>query len=204
MRKLFAILLLYISTAASPCTADIYAYVSQRGVIHLTNLSQHNSRYKFVMATPMYQANNGIPIMGNNITTGRYTSYIQNAAKKYGVSKNLVSAVIMTESGFNPNAVSPKGAQGLMQLMPSTAARFGVTDPFNVKQNINAGVQYLSILLDRFKSKRLAIAAYNAGAHAVEKYGNAVPPYAETRAYVPIVLQYEKKYQRIAGNKKAA
>jgi soluble lytic murein transglycosylase-like protein len=142
--------------------------------------------------------------MGNIIPESHYTGYILSAAKRYGVSSNLVAAVIMTESGFNANAISPKGAQGLMQLMPSTAARFGVSNPFDAKQNIDAGVKYLSELLTQFKSTRLAVAAYNAGAHAVEKYGNEIPPYAQTQAYVPIVMRYEKKYRSLAGNKKAA
>lgn len=179
------------------CSADIYAYVSHTGTIHLTNLQQHNTRYHFVMATPVYQADNGIPIGGSIITTQRYAGYIQKAAKQYGVNRNLVSAVIMTESGFNQDAVSPKGAQGLMQLMPSTAARFGVTKPFNAWQNINAGVHYLAELINRFKNTQLAVAAYNAGSKAVEKYGDEIPPYAETQAYVPLVMRYKRQYQKL-------
>ncbi len=201
MRIIALVLLCWCSI--SLCNADIYGYVSKNGTIHLTNLVQHNPQYRFVMSTAVYQSYNGVPTIGNIIATHKYNSIIQSAADKYGVKRSLVSAVIMTESGFNPNAISQRGAQGLMQLMPATATRFGVEDPFNAKQNINAGVKYLSELLKQFKNTRLAVAAYNAGAKAVEKYGDAIPPYTQTQAYVPIVLHYQKKYQYLE-HKKAA
>lgn len=115
---------------------------------------------------------------------------IEEAAKTYDVSPLLVDSVIQVESNYNPFAVSPKGAEGLMQLMPATAERFGVTDSFDPKQNIEAGVRYLKLLQDTFQDDRLAIAAYNAGEKAVAKYGD-VPPYPETISYVAKV---GKKY----------
>lgn len=108
---------------------------------------------------------------------------VQRTAALHGVDPALVHSVISVESGFNPLAISPKGAQGLMQLIPATARRFGVTDSFDAKQNIEAGVKYLRYLQDMFKDDRLALAAYNAGEGAVQKYGG-VPPYRETEEYV--------------------
>jgi soluble lytic murein transglycosylase-like protein len=115
---------------------------------------------------------------------------VAEAAKTFDVNPLLVDSVIQVESNYNPFAVSPKGAQGLMQLMPGTAQRFGVTDSFDPRQNIEAGVRYLKFLQDTFQDERLAIAAYNAGEKAVAKYKD-VPPYAETVSYVAKV---GKKY----------
>ena len=110
-------------------------------------------------------------------------SMVEETAKNHDVSPFLVDSVIQVESNYNPYATSPKGAQGLMQLMPATARRFGVTNSFDAKQNIEGGVRYLKFLQDTFKDDRLAIAAYNAGEGAVSKYGD-VPPYRETQSYV--------------------
>src|SRR5580704_6000067 len=127
---------------------------------------------------------------------------VEEAAKNLDVSPALVDSVIQVESNYNPYAVSPKGAQGLMQLMPATARRFGVTNSFDAKQTIEGGVRYLKFLQDTFKDDRLAIAAYNAGEGAVTKYGD-VPPYAETKSYVAKVgSRYTKAKQ--AAEKLAA
>jgi soluble lytic murein transglycosylase-like protein len=113
-----------------------------------------------------------------------YDSLIREHASEQGVRPDLVRAVIQTESAFDPYARSPKGALGLMQLMPATAEELGVIDPFNPAQNIRGGVQYLRQLLDRYgNNETLALAAYNAGPAAVDRYGN-VPPYRETKNYV--------------------
>jgi soluble lytic murein transglycosylase-like protein len=118
----------------------------------------------------------------------RYGSIIADAARRHEIDPQLVSAVINQESGFQPNAVSKAGAMGLMQLMPDTAKSLGVTDPFNPTQNIEAGTTLLRGLLDRYHGQLdLALAAYNAGPAAVDKYGG-VPPYAETQAYVRNVM----------------
>ena len=120
----------------------------------------------------------------------KFVDIVSKVAEKYGVSENLIHAVIRAESSYNPDAVSPKGAGGLMQLMPATAEQYGVSDRFSPEENIDGGTKYLKFLLDRYEGDvALAVAAYNAGEGAVDKYG-AIPPYAETRAYVDRISMF--------------
>ncbi len=114
---------------------------------------------------------------------GTVQEIVDQAAREHNVDPLLVHSVIRAESNYNPNAISPKGAEGLMQLIPATARRFGVVNSFDARENITAGVKYLKYLQDMFKDDRLALAAYNAGEGAVIKYGN-IPPYRETEQYV--------------------
>jgi hypothetical protein len=129
------------------------------------------------------------------LNTNAYSDEIRDAATRYGVDEAVVRAIIHAESAFRPNARSHAGAQGLMQLIPSTAARFGVADAYDPKQNISGGVQYLAWLMKRFNSDLTLVAAgYNAGEGAVQKYGG-VPPYAETQRYVQRVGQLAERYR---------
>ncbi|MDA0791422.1 MAG: lytic transglycosylase domain-containing protein [Proteobacteria bacterium] len=127
----------------------------------------------------------------------RFKSYIRSASDRYGVDAALVEAVIAVESGFDPDAVSNRGATGLMQLMSATAQQYAVRDRFDPRQNINGGVQHLKHLLDRFDGDiTLVLAAYNAGAGAVERY-RGVPPFAETRRYIRKVLEHHSRYRAL-------
>ena len=133
----------------------------------------------------------------NQVNRNRYTQDITQIAAQYSLDPALMHAVISAESAYNPSAVSNKGAMGLMQLMPDTARRFGVQDPFDPIANMHGGARYLRWLIDRFNNTYLAVAAYNAGEGAVERYGNSIPPYEETQIYVTRVLNYYNSYRRI-------
>jgi soluble lytic murein transglycosylase-like protein len=126
--------------------------------------------------------------------TSSYQPLIREIAARHAVPAKLIEAVIRVESGFDPRAVSHRGAQGLMQLMPATAEQLGVRDVFDARQNIDGGVRHLRRLLERYGDFRLALAAYNAGEKAVETHGG-VPPFSETRAYVDQVLRVYGKPQ---------
>lgn len=124
--------------------------------------------------------------------SGKFSEIITAAAEKYDVDASLIKAVIKAESNFDPDAVSSSGAQGLMQLMPATATSLGVDDPFDPEQNIFGGTKFLHRLLDKYNNNvSLALAAYNAGPGAVDKYGG-IPPYTQTQTYVKRVLNYLK------------
>jgi soluble lytic murein transglycosylase-like protein len=130
----------------------------------------------------------------------RFAPIVARAARVHGVDEALVHAVIFAESSYDPDAISPAGASGLMQLMPATAAQYGVRDLFDPAQNVSGGVRLLRDLLARFDGNvELAVAAYNAGAYAVIRAGNRVPPHTETAAYVPKVIDYYRHFQTLKG-----
>lgn len=172
--------------AASPAAADVYQLRGADGTVHFTN-APNDPRYRRMG----YQSGTAAGwLRFPRGQTAPYRNEITAAAERYGVPHGLVAAVIRAESGFNPKAVSRKGARGLMQLMPSTAATLGVRDSFDPRQNIDGGVRHLRALIDRFPNNLpLAIAAYNAGESAVLAHGG-IPPYPETRQYVNRVLRF--------------
>jgi len=174
---------------ATPASAESFKLTEPDGTIHFTN-APNDPRYQRMGFTSGTEA--GFLRLPNG-DTGPYVQEIRDAAERYGVPIKLVSAVIRAESGFNPRAVSPKGARGLMQLMPTTAATLGVRNSFDPRENIEGGVRHLRGLIDRFPNNLpLALAAYNAGDAAVERFGG-IPPYAETRNYVSRILQIVKR-----------
>jgi soluble lytic murein transglycosylase-like protein len=138
----------------------------------------------------------GLSEMSGGARTGAVAQLVQHMAPQYGLDPELVMAMIRQESNFNPMATSPKNAQGLMQLIPATAERFGVRDPYDPVENLKGGMKYFRWLLDRFGgSVELALAGYNAGEGAVDRH-NGIPPYDETRNYVRRILSnYRKTYQ---------
>jgi soluble lytic murein transglycosylase-like protein len=170
--------------------ADIYKYVDEEGVIHLTNVpTEADVNYTLVMKERPVHFN-----LPANVPMTKYDDAIAKAAKKYNIDTALVKAVIKAESNFNHKAVSPKGAGGLMQLMPATASSLQVPDVFHPEQNIEGGCRYLRYLLNLYSGNvSLALAAYNAGERAVARY-NSIPPYRETRNYVQHVLDLFDHY----------
>ena len=177
---------------ASPVTArpQIYAYVDADGMRHYTDVPDNN-RYRLLVLSSTDRTVSGDRYDSLLLAkAGQYDSIIEKAAMASSVEANLLRAVIVVESGFNPHAVSRRGAVGLMQLMPATATRFGVSNPYDPRENVHAGARYLKFLINRFgHDVSLALAAYNAGEEAVARNGGRIPPFTETMAYVPRVMK---------------
>jgi len=181
----FALAGLFVAGLVSPAGAQIYSWRDGSGTLVVSDRRLNPGARTFAVAsTSTIRATRP----GQQYDAA-YDRVIADSAAAHGVRPELVRAVIQVESAFNPRAVSPKGARGLMQLMPATARDLGVKNVFDPEENIRGGVAYLKQLLDKYDgNEELALAAYNAGAGAVEKYGNRVPPYQETRAYVRKIL----------------
>ncbi len=184
-----AVLAVFIITAVNFARADIYKYVDKEGVLHLTNTpTDHNAKYVMILREKRI-------LFQPNIDVNKYDDLITKAANKFKLDSALIKAVIKAESNFNHRAVSPVGAQGLMQLMPKTASDLKVEDSFHPEKNIEGGACYLRYLLNTYKGDlTLALAAYNAGEKAVAKYNYNVPPYRETQNYIKRVFSFYKSY----------
>lgn len=191
--------------------ATVYVYKDQKGRTLISNHPNHDRSLKLIRS---YQPRSAVHALGPrhyNYSQRRldprstdYDQTIFHLADSYQQDRALIKAIIQIESSFNPQAVSPKGAQGLMQLMPATANSYEVSDPFDVQDNLRGGIKFFAHLMKRYNNDvRLALAAYNAGETAVAKY-NGVPPFPETQSYVKHVLRLHKNYQKHAGTYQSA
>lgn len=215
-RCLSPILLTALSLTTLSVTAqagNMYIYKDQGGQVLLTNVNPSGNFDKFTKKvkvtyykdSKMYDGGSdsvdyGSSSASKSSTRNSYDSYIRASAARHGVDPGLMKAMMHTESAFNPNARSPVGAQGLMQLMPATASRFRVSNPWNPADNIEGSAKYIAWLMRRFNNNvEYAVAGYNAGEGNVDKY-NGIPPFKETRNYVKTVMsRYHSLYKNDSG-----
>jgi hypothetical protein len=204
---------LTVLLGAGPARAEFYRWVDAQGVVHLTDAPTDPRFHKYTpspsgsgkginlipgrlsllglgKAQPVYSPG-VLPADGGDASG--YDPLIERSARRFQVPAALIKAVVKAESNFQRYAVSSKGAQGLMQLMPATAADLGLDDPFSAEDNVLAGTRYLREMMDRYGDWKHALAAYNAGPAAVDQYGG-VPPFPETQEYVRRVLEYYRRY----------
>jgi soluble lytic murein transglycosylase-like protein len=208
---LFAAAAIGAALSVVPARADIYGYVDEKGVAHLSNVPRDHRYYLFKKepekttfpgsSLVIINARPTAPRRTTNVNPShrkQYAPLVSTVAKEHGLEPALLHAIIMVESGYNPKARSIKGASGLMQLMPETARRYHVADIWDPQQNLAGGARYLRYLLALFNNNLgLALAAYNAGENAVIQHGNRIPPYPETRNYVPRVMQHYHLYANV-------
>ena len=186
-RVLVGLALAVLAAPVAGAGGPIFTFTDQNGVTHFTNVPR-DQRYRVLKRTAQVRK-----IRFEAPAKGQYDGLIVVTAHQLDVQPALIKAVIAAESNFDPGAVSHKGAQGLMQLMPMTAAAMGVADPFHPVDNVRGGTRYLREMIDRYGDLERALAAYNAGPHAVDRYGG-IPPYRETKDYVRRVLAYYRSY----------
>jgi soluble lytic murein transglycosylase-like protein len=184
--------------AAPAAVATIFAFTDAEGTVHYSNVPV-DARYKAVIEGPPEEAagtqGSGAPLR----KSAQYSKVIESAARASRLEPALVQAVMVAESGGDPNALSKRGARGLMQLMPATARLYGVSNAFDPEQNIRAASQYLRDLTDRYQNDlELVLAAYNAGPAAVDLNGGKIPPLRETLDYVPRVLRIYSHLRELA------
>ena len=192
------VLLAILMTVAGPLTAEIFKYRGPDGSIHFTDrpmASSYKLLWKIGKPNPPKSTNtSAYSVARMQKNKSLITPLIERTAKQLRLHPGLLHAIILVESAYDPKATSKKGAQGLMQLMPATAKRYGVNDAYDPKQNLQGGARYLKDLLAMFKyDLKLALAAYNAGEGAVKKYGNEIPPYPETQGYVKKVMGHYRE-----------
>ena len=191
MRILFLFLLIFIYSIPAPEAADLYRFVDEEGGIYYTNVPGRGRMKVLLPIKKTIQNSMSSPYSD----TKAYEPIIESASQRFTIDPDLIRAVIKAESNFNHRAVSPKGALGLMQLMPATAQEMAVTNPFDPEENIHAGVRYLGELLQLLnRDLPMALAAYNAGPGRV--FGrNEIPPIEETRNYVKRVMMYYEDFK---------
>jgi soluble lytic murein transglycosylase-like protein len=187
-----SLFLLLLSTGTASA-GDIWMVENPDGSISFTDSPTDESR-EYRPFKPRALSPTTRVVISHLPRINRYDTFFIQASRTHRISPDLLKAVCLAESAMNPNAVSHAGAQGLMQIMPQTAAELKLEDPFNPRQSINAGAKYLSQQLTTFGEVAHALAAYNAGPGAVRRYGG-VPPYAETQAYVEKVLGYYEHFR---------
>ncbi|MBT6277255.1 MAG: lytic transglycosylase domain-containing protein [Chromatiales bacterium] len=191
-------LLALVAATSLPLAAseDIYKYVDKRGQVHLADRPLHDG-FRVIVRTWKgweYQGGATLPRLPKG-KKRQFGTLISRLAKRYKMDERLIHAVVRAESAYNPNAISPAGAVGLMQLMPETAKRFGVKNRRDPADNLRGGIVYLRHLMLMFDDLSLAVAAYNAGEGAVMRHGKRIPPYKETQTYVRRVLAFYKQNQ---------
>jgi soluble lytic murein transglycosylase-like protein len=193
MLRLAVLISLSLTAPSVWANAKIYTYLDAQGQRHYTDVPDNN-RYRLLVLSPQDRTASGDRYDFQLLAKAtQYDAIIEHAAVSAALEPNLLRAVIVVESGFNSRAVSKRGAVGLMQLMPATASRYGVLNPYDARENVHGGARYLKFLIDRFGHDiRLALAAYNAGEQAVDRNGGQIPPFSETMAYVPRVLKIYK------------
>lgn len=213
IRHSHALVFVLLTFLAAPATAEMYGFIDEHGRVQMSNVAA-DSRYVLYKKdkpkaddAPVPQAStDAVPVTFSAAFARptplqlrrRYADMITRVAREQELDPALLHAVVTVESAYNARAVSPKGATGLMQLMPDTGKRYGVTNLMDPLQNLRAGARYLRDLLAMFNNNlRLVIAAYNAGEGAVIRAGHAIPPFRETRAYVPRVLQHYERYRAL-------
>jgi hypothetical protein len=199
-----------ISGGAAPAWADVFRFIDEKGTIHFTDHLPARNKYQTVKlpevpkksgvrpssksnGAPISQAVNPNPVKFNVADKSKYGHHIQRISGKYSIDPLLVHSIVRVESDFKPRAVSPKGAMGLMQLMPETARLYRVRNVFDPEENIEGGVRFLSHLMKTYnRDLTLVLAAYNAGETAVNRY-NGVPPFSETREYIYKVMREHRR-----------
>ncbi|MFZ2974780.1 MAG: lytic transglycosylase domain-containing protein [Ferribacterium limneticum] len=198
---LFCLALTALAPLPAQAVGGIFGFVDDDGVEHLSNIPD-DKRYRLVLADRFEPARTALRaprgVLALPYGQRPFHDSVLRASSDTGVDAKLLHAVITVESGYNQGAVSPKGATGLMQLLPGTAKRYGTVNLLDPGENIRAGARYLRDLLAMFDNNlELALAAYNAGENAVIRHGRRLPPYAETRRYVPLVVAH---YRRMQGS----